>query len=108
MHRLGSVRDPVDNDTLRARVVQQISTATRPPSTDLIRPKQTRELHQRLVSTSMQLVHTEEVIRRFVAVRLRRGSVTRRRTSRGVRETGDETWPMDGRTEALFAAVLAG
>ena len=41
--------------------VQQTSTATSPPSTDLIRPKQTSELHQRPASTSMQLVHTEAV-----------------------------------------------
>ena len=42
--------------------VQRISTATSPPGTDLIRPKQARELHQRPVSTSMRLVHTEVVI----------------------------------------------
>jgi hypothetical protein len=42
-------------------MVQQISTATSPPSTDLIRPKQARELPQRPVLTSMQLVHTEVV-----------------------------------------------
>lgn len=38
-----------------------MSTATCPPSTDFIRPKQTCELHQRPVSTPMQHVHTEEV-----------------------------------------------
>ena len=31
------------------------------PGTDLIRPKQAPELHQRPASTSMPLVHTEEV-----------------------------------------------
>jgi len=41
--------------------VQQISTATSPPSTDLVRPKQARELPQQPVLTSMPLVHTEEV-----------------------------------------------
>ena len=61
VYRLGKARDPVDNDALQATVVQQVSTATCPSSTDLIRPKQTRELHERPVSTSMQLVHTEEV-----------------------------------------------
>lgn len=43
-------------------MVQQMSTATCPPSTDFIRPKQTCELHQRPASTPMQLVHTEEVV----------------------------------------------
>jgi hypothetical protein len=41
--------------------VQQISTATSPPSIDHIRPKQSPELHQRPALTSMPLVHTEEV-----------------------------------------------
>ena len=41
--------------------VQQRSTATLPPNTDLIRPTKPYELHQRPASTSMQLVHTEEV-----------------------------------------------
>jgi len=56
----------------------------------------------------MRLVHTEEVIRRFVAVRLRRGSVTRRRTSSRSSRDRRRNWPTDGRTMALFAAVLAG
>jgi hypothetical protein len=43
------------------RAVQQICTATYPPSTDPMRPKQTRELYQRPAETSMPLVHTEEV-----------------------------------------------
>jgi hypothetical protein len=43
--------------------VQQTSTATSPPSTDLIRPEQTRELHQRPASTSLPLVHSEAVTR---------------------------------------------
>src|SRR5580700_5216611 len=41
--------------------IQQISTATSPPSTDFIRPQQTCELRQRPVLTSMPLVHTKEV-----------------------------------------------
>jgi hypothetical protein len=45
----------------RRTAVQQISTATCPPNTDLIRLEQTRELRQSPVLTSMQLVHTEEV-----------------------------------------------
>jgi hypothetical protein len=36
-----------------------MSTATYPPGTDLMRPKQARDLQQRPASTSMQLVHTE-------------------------------------------------
>ena len=44
--------------------VQRISTATSPPGTDLIRPKQARALHQRPVSTSMRLVHTEGIGRK--------------------------------------------
>ena len=42
--------------------IQQISTATSPPSTDLIRRQQTYELRQRPVLTSVQLVHTEEIV----------------------------------------------
>ena len=42
------------------RAVQQISSNPS-ASTDLIQPKQARELHQRPVPTSMQLVHTEVV-----------------------------------------------
>ena len=42
-------------------MVQQTSTATSPSSTGHIRPKRARELPQRPVLTSMQLVHTEEV-----------------------------------------------
>jgi hypothetical protein len=38
-----------------------MSTATYPPGTDLIRPKQALDLRQRPASTSMQLVHTEVV-----------------------------------------------
>ena len=41
--------------------VQQMSTATYPPGTDLMRPKQAHDLRQRPPSTFMQLVHTEEV-----------------------------------------------
>src|SRR2546430_2264764 len=42
--------------TLRLVAQQQISTATSPPSTDHIRPKQAPELHQRPALTSMPLV----------------------------------------------------
>jgi len=42
--------------------VQHESTATLPSSTDLIRPTQARDLRERLTSTSVQLVHTEEVV----------------------------------------------
>ena len=38
-----------------------MSTATYPPGTDLMPPKQALDLRQRPPSTSMQLVHTEEV-----------------------------------------------
>ena len=38
-----------------------MSTATSPPSIDLIRREQTRDLRQRPASTSLQLVHTEEI-----------------------------------------------
>ena len=53
--------------------IQQISTATSPPGTDLIRPLQPRELHQRPPSTVMSLVHTEEVTRRSVLAHHPRG-----------------------------------
>jgi hypothetical protein len=43
------------------RTAVQQSTATSPPSTDFIRPEQTRELRQRPILTSIQLVHTQEV-----------------------------------------------
>jgi hypothetical protein len=43
--------------------VQQISTATSPSGTDLIRPRQARELDQWPASTSVPLVHTEGVVR---------------------------------------------
>ena len=38
-----------------------MNTATYPPSNDLMRPKQALDLRQRPASTSMPLVHTEEV-----------------------------------------------
>jgi hypothetical protein len=38
-----------------------MSTATYPPGTDLMRPKQALDLRQRPASTFMPLVHTEEV-----------------------------------------------
>ena len=38
-----------------------MSTATYPPDTDLMRPKQALDLRQRPASTSMQLVHTDEI-----------------------------------------------
>jgi hypothetical protein len=41
--------------------VQHASTTTLPSGTDLIRPTQARDLRQRLASTIMRLVHTEEV-----------------------------------------------
>jgi hypothetical protein len=47
-------------DLLR-QLVQQMSTATYPPGTDLMRPKQALDLRQRPASTSLRLVHTEEV-----------------------------------------------
>jgi hypothetical protein len=45
----------------RRRPVQQESTATLPTGIGLIRSIQTSELRQRPPSTSMPLVHTEEV-----------------------------------------------
>ena len=51
----------VDAQRRSAVEVQQRSTATLPPDTDLIRPTKPCELHQRPASTGMQLVHTEEV-----------------------------------------------
>ena len=53
----------VENDEGGQLKVQQKSTATYAAGIDLIRPQQTSELHQRPASTSMQLVHTEEVNR---------------------------------------------
>src|SRR5208337_2253437 len=52
--------------------IQQASTATLPSSTDLMRPSKTRDLHQRLTSTSVQLVHRGDQgsgIRPFPGVR---------------------------------------
>jgi hypothetical protein len=46
-----------------------MSTATYPPGTDLMRPKQALDLRQRPASTSMQLVHTEEVVQAAELVR---------------------------------------
>jgi hypothetical protein len=46
----------------RPTQVQQESTATLPTDIDLIRPVQAFELRQRPRSTSVQLVHTEEVV----------------------------------------------
>jgi hypothetical protein len=43
------------------KAVQQVSTATSPSSTDLMRPAQTNDLHQRPTLTSLPLVHTEEI-----------------------------------------------
>jgi len=51
-----------DQDRLRNPVpVQQVSTATLPSGTDLMRPTQFGGLQQRPTSTSVQLVHTEKV-----------------------------------------------
>jgi hypothetical protein len=41
--------------------VQQLSTATSPPKIDGMRPIQVHGLHQRPTTTSLPLVHTEEV-----------------------------------------------
>ena len=54
--------------TSARRPVQQGSTATLAPDIDLIRPVQASELHQRPASTSVQLVHTGEIILPFVRV----------------------------------------
>jgi hypothetical protein len=60
-----------------------MSTATLPPSIDLIRLTKIYDLHQRLASASMQLVHTEEVSgvagqrARSSSKRLGRGAVPR-------------------------------
>ena len=44
--------------------MQQQSAATAATSSDLSRPAKTSDLHQRPSTTSMRLVHTEEVIGR--------------------------------------------
>src|SRR6266436_5844860 len=56
----------IDSESAQATVgaVQQESTATLPTSTDLIRPAQACDLHQRPSLTAMRLVHTEEVASR--------------------------------------------
>jgi hypothetical protein len=56
--------------------IQRISTATFPPGTDRIRLVQTRDLHQRLTSTFLQLVHTEEVTSQLT-LWCRRGGVAK-------------------------------
>jgi hypothetical protein len=60
VHSGGDVVSP----SSRARwwKVQQEATATCPANTDLMRPKQALDLRQRPASTSLPLVHTEEVI----------------------------------------------
>ena len=55
------VRLPPATHLRPVRWVQQMSTATYPPGTDLMRPKQALDLRQRPASTSMQLVHTEVI-----------------------------------------------
>jgi hypothetical protein len=63
MPRTGEILRCLDDAKVQESrtAVQQMSTATYPPGTDLMRPKQARDLHQRRVLTSMQLVHTEEI-----------------------------------------------
>jgi hypothetical protein len=59
----GQLRGLADGDlaTKDVRPVQQVSTETSPSSNDLMRPVQACGLPQRPLSTSLPLVHTEEV-----------------------------------------------
>ena len=55
--------------------MQRASTATSLSSTDVMRPPETRDLLERLTSTSVQLVHTEVVTRpAAVSRRIRSGT----------------------------------
>jgi hypothetical protein len=51
----------IDDWDISGGTVQQESTATLPPGTDLIRLTPARDLRQRPASTSVRLVHTERI-----------------------------------------------